>query len=167
MRAPELTLERVREVVHYNPDTGIFYWKQSTSNRKKVGDIAGCVCRGRVTVCIDYKQLIAARLAWFYVHGVWPTNNIDHINGNPSDNRIANLRDVPQSVNLENQRRPRSNNQSGYLGVKPYTRGKKKPWQAAIVVRGKQRSLGYFETAQLAHEAYLSAKRKFHIGNTI
>lgn len=167
MQGRELTVDRVREVVAYKPDTGQFFWKKSTSNRRKAGQLAGCFSKGRLALCIDYNQIIAARLAWFYVHGVWPTGVIDHINGDPSDNRITNLRDVSQSVNLENQRKPKSNNRSGYLGVKPYKRGKLKPWIAAIVVEGKQKALGYFETAELAHAAYLSAKRKLHTGNTI
>lgn len=167
MQGRELTADRVREVVEYKPDTGQFFWKKSTSNRRKAGQLAGCFSNGRPALCIDYKQIIASRLAWFYVHGVWPSGVIDHINGNPSDNRIANLRDVSQSVNLENQRKPRSNNTSGYLGVKPYKRGNKKPWVSQIVVRGKVINLGYFETAIAGHEAYLSAKRKLHIGNTL
>lgn len=162
-----LTAERVHQALNYDPETGVFTWKESNSNRRKNGAVAGCTFNGRTYVCVDYKICFAHRLAWLYMTGEWPTHQIDHINGDPSDNRIANLRDVSQSVNLENQRKPRSNNTSGYLGVKPYKRGNKKPWVSQIVVKGKTINLGYFETAIAGHEAYLAAKRKLHIGNTL
>ena len=105
----------------------------------------------------------AHRLVWMVVHGEFPGDMIDHINGNPTDNRIENLRVVTHSVNMQNRRTARSTNKTGLLGVS--VSGSK--FSAEIRIDGTQVCLGRFETAQMAHEAYVNAKRTHHIGCTI
>jgi hypothetical protein len=107
----------------------------------------------------------AHRLVWLYVNGAWPTHSIDHINGIRDDNRIENLRDVPQKVNGENRRQAQRNNQSGYLGVSwNRSRGK---WAASIRTDRRLKHLGWFDSPEEASEMYLSAKRRMHVGCTV
>lgn len=107
---------------------------------------------------------MAHRLAWLYVYGEWPNGDIDHIDGDRLNNRIANLRDVSRRVNLENQRRPKACNKSGFLGVKTF---RDQRFQARIQVRGVQLHLGTFDTPHEAHAAYVAAKRNLHQGCTL
>ena len=160
-----LTAERLREVLHYDPETGIFTRLVRTAQRVQVGDTAGCKgLRGCLLIMVDRRLYQAHRLAWLYVHGVWPANHIDHIDGNPANNRIENLRDVSHSVNMQNMRKAKSTNKStGVMGV--YRIGKR--FQAKIVVDRKVRHLGMFDTPELAHAAYLAEKRLHHPGCTI
>lgn len=157
-----ITVERVRELLIYDSETGVFRWKVA-STRVKIGDVAGSDGDGYRVIRIDQRNYKAHRLAWLYVHGEWPAKDIDHINGVRSDNRIANLRDVSRSVNIQNLRRARSDNSSGLLGVSR-NRGR---WRAVINLEGKRHHLGYFASADLAHEVYLEAKLKIHEGCTL
>lgn len=155
-----LTQERLKEALHYNPETGIFTWLISTSNRAKVGDVAGSYCtHGYRRVRIDGKAHRSHRLAWLYVYGEFPKQDIDHINRVTDDNRIANLRDVSTSVNVQN-RKTSTTKKSGFLGVRQD--GKK--FAATIRVNGETIYIGRFGTAAEAYIAYLSAKRKYHGG---
>lgn len=165
MATPNLTAARLRELLHYNPDSGLFTWVVSTTRRIRVGAIAGTLVKeGYVSIGVDRDLHRAHRLAWLYVYGEWPKHDIDHINGNRSDNRIANLRDVTRTVNLQNLRLAHKDKQSNApLGV--YT--DKKKWAAAIRVNGERVRLGNFNTPEEAHAAYLEAKRKHHEGCTI
>ena len=164
-----LTAERLREVFDYDPDTGMF--------RRKVIEGPGCKQmlvgwtlgtnsggvrnRGYKKINVDGTQYRAHRLAWLYVYGSWPKQEIDHINGSRADNRIANLRDVSTSVNQQNRRRPQSNNRSGVLGVS--MRGPS-CFVAQIRVGGVVKKLGAFRTTKAAHAAYVEAKHRYHIG---
>lgn len=106
-------------------------------------------------------MLYVHRLAWLYVHGEWPTEQIDHINQNPVDNRIANLRPADKSQNVQNI--DAAYGSSGYRGVSFDSRcGDGNSWRARIMVDGKSHSLGYYATAEEAHDAYLAAKRELH-----
>lgn len=165
------TAERVRELFDYDPDTGVFIRKITIFNGKKAGtraDVARKTGRlaGYTRICVDHQRFLAHRIAWLYMTGSWPDHEIDHINGDPSDNRFCNLRDVPGAINRQNQHRPRTGTASGYLGVK---RGgwKNKKWSASIRIDGRNRHLGTFETKEDAYEAYVTAKRKLHPGCTI
>lgn len=173
MARNDLSAERLRDLLDYDPNTGIFTWRHDRKvgrNKaflvRRAGDVAGGKnAIGYIAIGIDHRRLLAHRLAWLHVHGVWPTACIDHINGNRSDNRICNLRDIPHRSNIENQIRPAKNNKSGHLGVRQY-KGKQK-WSAQIGHHGKYVHLGYFDSPEQASDAYLAAKRRLHEGCTI
>lgn len=169
----ELSQRRLLDLFDYDPKVGIFYWKKDgVCGRGRVvaraGKEAGTTCKrsGYRLINIDCVPRPSHRLAWLYVYGNLPVNRIDHINGNPSDNRIANLRDVVAQVNSQNMRRAMASKKHGSLLGTAWHKGTGK-WRALIKVGFKQRSLGYFNTEEEAHEAYLVGKRKFHEGCTI
>ena len=158
---PDLTAEQVRRVLSYDPDSGTF-GRVNPNDKRPVGT---ALAKGYIRVGVLGKRVMAHRLAWLLVHGAWPDDQIDHINGNPADNRIGNLRCVPGAINNQNLRRAyASNKSSGLLGVVQAERGK---WRAVIQVNGKKHRLGRFATPEQAHEKYLEAKRQLHAGNTL
>lgn len=152
---------RFRQVLSYDPETGEFI-RIERQGRMKAGTRVGAInALGYVTVTIDRKRFGAHRLAWFFVHGRWPEGDIDHINGNRADNRIANLRDVSRSQNNQNRRiAQRNNSASGLLGV--YWHKQRQKWRAQIQIDGKSKSLGLFEDKDGARLAYEAAKRVLH-----
>jgi hypothetical protein len=153
--------EELLTLLAYDPETGDFWWRvKPLKGRVQAGDIAGSEFKGGYWgVRIKQAKYPAHRLAWFYVHGRWPEHDIDHINGDRMDNRIANLRDVPRSVNLQNQRRAKAHNALGVLGVRK--RGNR------YAARIDNAHLGYFDTPEEAHAAYVAAKREMHEGCTL
>lgn len=157
---PTLTLERLRALLCYDPDTGLF-WNKVNRNRCAIaGEVAGHTEKnGYVMVKIDRKAHLAHRLAWFYMHGSWPSHQIDHINGNRADNRIANLRNVTACGNQQNVRRAQKNNRIGLLGVSRNGAN----YAANIEAHGKRHYLGTFPTVEEAGAAYKTAKAKLHI----
>jgi hypothetical protein len=162
---PELTLERARELFNYNQDTGIFTRRKSLGPRAKATSVGGYTDKGYVIIGVDGRSYKAHRLAWFFVHGSWPNHEIDHINGIKDDNRIANLRDATTATNQHNVRAAHLNNSSGFLGVCLDRRCKK--FMAQIKASGKNIYLGRYTTPEEAHQAYVTAKRKLHEGNTL
>lgn len=155
----ELSAERLRELLSYDADTGGFTWLVNRGSAAKVGGPAGRkVGGGYIQIGIDGRRYMAHRLAWLYVHGHWPDVEIDHISGEPEDNRIANLREATRSQNLQNLRRARADSRSGLLGVSRAA-GR---WLAQIQTSGKKKYLGLFDTAESAHNAYLAAKAELH-----
>ena len=158
--------ERLRALLSYDPSTGDFTWLVNRRGPVKAGDIAGSRQNmGYHSIKLDGIPYLAHRLAWFFIRGAWPESDIDHVNGIRTDNRIENLRMITRSENLQNQRGPKSNNTSGFLGVSWDKHGRK--WVAQITILGKQTYIGSFPTPSLAHEAYLSVKRQSHQGCTI
>jgi HNH endonuclease len=160
-----LTHERLRELLHYNPKTGLFRRLKSCNyNNALKGVIAGLSKNGeRVAIAIDGKHYRAHRLAWFYMTGKWPKGVIDHRDGNQANNRFSNLRDVSRKLNQQNMRRAHQDNKTGYLGVTVY-RGR---YRATIWHNKKQHLVGMFDRAEDAHRAYVLAKRKLHAGCTL
>jgi len=155
----EMTADLVREIFRYEPESGKLFWNISPTRSVRAGAEAGRVSwQGRVEVGFSGRKYIASRLVWLYVTGEWPMHEIDHINQNPLDNRIANLRDIPRAQNQQNISRAQSNSKSGIRGV--VRRGDK--WAAIIMLRKKQTYLGMFDTPHEAEDAYRSAKRKIH-----
>jgi hypothetical protein len=150
------TAERVRERLSYDADTGVFRWREMPRRRAMPnGDVAGCRSDGYVTIRLDGKILKAHRLAWLYVHGVWPTGLIDHINGDKQDNRIVNLRDVDQHINGHNRYSVR--NQFGVPGVYRVRTGR---YIAHIMIHRRTRHIGTFETVEEAIAARRAAERQ-------
>jgi hypothetical protein len=147
-------------------DDGELIRKVSTSSTGRAGDVAGCINNtGYRQIMINGKRYCTHRLVWMYVHGSFPVDMLDHIDGDKLNNRINNLREATCQQNMQNQTKPRSGNTSGFLGVHWYKRDKK--FKAQIKISGKSKYLGCFETAEEAHQAYLTAKRQLHTYCTI
>lgn len=157
-----LTAHQLRELLFYDQDTGLLTWKKTGTgrNKEKISGYLGS--QGYRRVMIFGVEYAAHRLAWLHSHGEWP-NQIDHINGIRSDNRLLNLRDVDCTINNQNQRKAQKRNKTGVLGVK--RRGNK--FQSRIRINGKDTHLGTFATLEMAGEAYVKAKRVAHEGCTI
>lgn len=163
----DLNADRVRELLDYDPESGIFRWKVRRSN-VPAGAAAGNPKQdGSIRIGIDGQIYLAHRLAWLLVNGSWPTHSIDHINGNAADNRIANLRDVPHLLNMQNRRKPRKGNNSGLIGAAWQERGGFYISRIRDTVKRRTVYLGSFATAEEAHAAYVAAKRLMHEGNTL
>lgn len=138
--------------LRYEPDTGYFYW----ATKKDFGKRAGAVCtKGYIQIKFLGISYMAHHFAWVVSTGNWPAQQIDHINNIKHDNRIANLRDVSQNINLLNQKKAqRSNKSSGVLGVHSW-RGR---WAAHIRVNNKLIRVGVYDTIPEASAAYIKAK---------
>jgi len=163
MAENDFTASQVRELLNYDPHTGLFTWKIGRPGTR-LGSLAGTLTKdGYVMLSANGAKVFAHRAAWLLMHNTWPKAEIDHINGVRNDNRIENLRDVSPSVNQQNVRRARRDNKSGFLGV---TR-QKNLWTSQLTIRGKTLHLGLFRTPEEASEAYLKAKREHHEGCTI
>lgn len=158
-------LDELKKQLLYNPETGGFHWLQTKGKAKK-GCIAGYTDnKGYLRLMVNTKTFYCHRLAWFYVYGHFPKGQIDHINGNKSDNRLKNLRDVSPVTNMQNKSKALASNKStGILGVTKMNDGK---YLAQIRIGKNKVAIGKFGTANEAHQAYLEKKRKHHLGCTI
>ena len=142
---------QLKEVLEYNPDTGVFIWRKPNGNRVKVGNVAGNKSvNGYIRIKIK-KEYLAHRLAYLYMIGNFPENDIDHINHIKDDNRWVNLRAATSAQNRANTKK-RINNKAGYKGV-CWDKQKKK-WCANITHISKHMHIGYYTTPQEAAEAY-------------
>lgn len=157
MDSTGLSAERLREVVHYDSETGVFTRLKSRRS-DRVGERLGYNDGvGYLAGTIDNKKFRLHRLAWLYVYGEWPGNHLDHINGVRSDNRICNLRNVTQVENQQNRWRPNKNNDVGVLGVHLTATGK---YRARFCLHGVERYIGTYLSKEEASLAVISAKRK-------
>jgi hypothetical protein len=156
----------LKDFLLYDKKTGVFTWKFTRKKALK-NSMAGCVDINKyIKIMLNGKNYSAHRLAWLYVYGVHPKGQIDHINCNKADNRIANLRDVPAAINMQNKIIALSSNKStGLLGVTFCKR--RMLYMAQIRINGKKKTLGYYDDPDYAHQVYLSAKRQNHEGCTI
>jgi hypothetical protein len=146
----DLTVDRLRELLSYDTDTGKFTWLVRRSSKAFPGDEAGSIqTAGYRQIVVDRRTYVAHRLAWFYHFGEWPADQLDHINGIRDDNRIANLRPANQHVNNHNAAR-RPDASSGARGVAQYKLGK---WRAHITVYGTRLHLGVFRSLEEAVRA--------------
>lgn len=141
---------RLKQLLHYDPATGIFTWRIGKQGIRP-GTVAGWVQNGYVMICIDGVNYLAHRLAWLYVHGKFPDNEIDHDNGCRSDNRIANLFDRTHAQNLQGFHKPRSNNTSGFRGVRWSERAQ--GWTGAYMRNGVSHFCGVHNTPEAAFQA--------------
>lgn len=162
---PELTADYVRERLSYDSTNGEFRWlTTSIFNPSFVGKVAGTVDRhGYRMISLHGSMFFAHRLAWLYVYGEWPIGVIDHINGIPGDNRIENLRDTTQALNVQNQRLPKRGSKTGFIGVS--WDGQRRKFYSQISLNGKSHKLGRFDRAEDASAAYWDAKRRLHPGS--
>lgn len=157
---------KLREVLEYDADTGVFRWLRPLAYKTKVGQVAGGALRtGHIRIRLHPKRYMAHRLAWLYVYGDWPAGDLDHIDGNPANNKIDNLRIVTHQENMQNRRAAPVNSTTKLLGVSWCPRNKK--WRSNISVNGRNMYLGLHLTADAAHEAYVAAKRIHHPGGTL
>jgi len=144
----------LQKLLAYDDATGTF-------TRRRNGRIVGRVDRtGRVQISAYCRMYYAHRLAWYFAKGTWPTGTIDHIDGNPLNNRISNLREATISQQVANQRR-RTKHGVGLKGVSYHKQARK--FQASIKVDWRSIYLGLFGTPEAAHGAYLIAAQK-HFG---
>lgn len=162
-----ITQSELKELLHYDQESGIFTWLKTLSNKLKDGDVAGGkTTNGYIHIGVNSKRYLAHRLAWLYVHGEIPKHDIDHINGVRTDNRIINLRSVTRTENMQNLRKASVRNKScGLLGA-TWNKALSK-WQSQIKLHGKALHLGFFNDPHSAHEAYLTKKREVHSTCTI
>ena len=161
----ELSQEILKEVITYNRETGDMRWRVSTSARSIKGSAVGSVNENRVSVHVLGNRTRLHRLAWLYEYGYLPDTDIDHVDTNPQNNAISNLRLATKKQNRENVRLPNKNNQAGYRGV--FFSKKDNLFIAKITHNYKSISVGYFKSAKEASDAYIKAKRRLHEFNTM
>lgn len=160
IKGPVLTAERLREIVHYSPETGLLTWLISPTLSVKVGDVA---CTGKPgsyqALQFQHRLYKAHRLAWLYMTGAWPVLSVDHKNRIRDDNRWDNLREATRVQQRANQL---VTSPTGYKGV-CFVPGKARPYRVVIYLAdGKRRHLGYFATVEAAANAYAAAAIERH-----
>lgn len=149
----DLSQERLKQLLSYDEQTGIFYWKINVGRHSRIKALSkagGKNKEGYGQITIDKICYRTCRLAWLYIHGEWPKGQIDHMNRNTGDDRIENLRDVTQSENKLNCGAYK-NNTSGFKRV-GYEKGKK--FSVRYKLLGSSKRLGPFNSAEEANEAY-------------
>jgi hypothetical protein len=155
-----ITREKIAEWLIYDQETGCFFWRKSPCPALKIKDKAGEITNeGYCRIQIEGVRYLAHRLAWILTYNIHPPHQLDHINGEKSDNRIENLR---LATNAENHRNvgPRKTNSSGFKGVSKAK--SRKRWNAGLRINGKHLHLGVFDTVEDAHAAYCLAVVKHH-----
>lgn len=152
MAVENITNSELQKLLTYHKDTGLFVWNIIGGTNRHQGNTAGKLKRdGYVYIKINKRSYLAHRLAWLYMHNQFPCNQIDHINGIKSDNRLCNLRDVSCSANQLNRKTHNRNNKSGIRGV--YKIAKTNKWRACITVNKVAYSLGSFCDCSAAETA--------------
>ena len=162
-RAQEITKELLQSMFDYNVETGLFTRKIDWY-KASAGEVCLCKMRiGYILIGVLGKRYLAHRLAFVYMTGAWPPEEVDHINGVRDDNRWCNLRLASKTENRRNLPK-KCTNTSGIKGVRCKTDGRRKKWYATITVNRKPMHLGHFYTENEAQQAYLAAATE-HFGN--
>lgn len=159
----DLSCDEVRRHFSYDHELGIL----TRLTGRRSGKVVGAKMRGRSgypCISIGGRNYLTHRVVWLHVTGEWPEGVIDHMDGDPTNNRMCNLRSVTQRVNSQNRRAAIERSRTGLIGAFPYRRGR---FYAQIRVDGLVRHIGVFSTAEEAHSAYVQAKRALHEGCTI
>jgi len=153
-----LDAETLKAHIHYEPETGVFTWLRKTGKRA-AGSVAGYPRSNGGYVILGFRGdgYLAHRLAFFYMTGNWPEQDLDHKNGNRQDNRWVNLRACSRAENMQNLAKKQRN-----TGQWLAHNGK---YRARISCGNKRHNLGYFDTAEEASDAYMKAKAKIHAFN--
>lgn len=166
MAIANLNAHQLRTHLVYDASTGIFT-RRCSSGTAKAGDVAGWKeANGYIKISVGGRKYYAHRCALLYVNGAWPQGHVDHIDGDRANNSLANLRIVSMQVNIQNMRRARKDNITGFLGVS-FHKAAGKFMAECKGPDGRRHYLGLHATAEAAHSAYLSAKRQLHEGCTI
>ena len=159
----KLTQEYLKEILDYNHETGVFTWKVDRRKYVKKGNVAGSLHHtGYWDIRIKGSVYRAHRLAFLFMDGYLPENDVDHVDRNKLNNSWINLREVSRSCNMRNQK-ININNKSGVSGVSWYKRGKK--WQSSIGIPKKQIHLGFFDNLIDAVKARWNAELKYNFPN--
>lgn len=155
-----LTQERLKELLDYDPETGLFTWLVQYNSRTVVGNVAGCIDNnGRRKIQIGGNQYYGSRLAWLYMTGEWPVGLIDHKDGDQANNAWNNLREATYNESTHNRYLPVG--ESGLRGVRRVSSNPHR-WEARIAVGYRRVSLGAFDSVEEAHAAYLAASENLH-----
>lgn len=156
-----ITQQHLKEMLNYDPETGLFTWRKKPGRSTVVGAVAGSTWheRGYRLISFEGRRYLAHRLAWLYVYGYLPQNELDHINRDTDDNRIANLRECTRRENAQNIVRDVGAT-SKYPGVS-WDKARQK-WGAKIRAGGKRLMLGRFDSELDAAFAYVRAKQELH-----
>ena len=162
-----LTQQRLKELFDYNDGQLIRKTNRGRGgegNRWKAGTVLGWEAdHGYIEGSVDFGRYKMHRLVWLWHKGSFPKLHLDHIDGNPSNNKIENLREATDAQNMQNQRKARVTNKLGYQGVYQV----KNKYRACLTTNGLTKHLGYFDTPEKAHNAYVLEKRKVHEFETI
>lgn len=155
---PAELLSYLRSILEYDPATGIFTRKVRRGSKAAGSRVGSLTSHGYIDIRIFNKSIYGHRLAIAFSVGEWPSDEVDHVNGCRSDNRIANLRVAGKTRNMQNMKRP-AHNKSGVKGV-GFARRERK-WRARINVGGVEMHLGYFDTKSDAASAYAKAAANY------
>jgi hypothetical protein len=154
----EVTQQRLKELVTYNPQSGQLFWRLNRRGQKPAGTEAGTLAQdGYIKIRIDGLSYQAHRLIWLYAYGEWPKEEIDHIDLVKSNNALLNLREASHTQNMQNVASRKKEGKKGAHFDK-----RRNHWYSSIRIQGKQKRIGTFPTERLAHKAYMAASKKYH-----
>jgi len=156
-----MDINLAKSIYSYDSATGNFAWRVDRGYQAKAGNIAGTTnALGYRCIRLEGKQVLGHRLAWAMTYGMLPSQEIDHVNGDPSDNRLENLREASHQQNMINRCMP-ANNTSGMKGVSIHKQSGR--WRARIKnPKGKYEHIGMYDSAEFAHAAYQNEALKLH-----